>query len=119
YKDKVIYQYALDRYIIDKYSKNIKRIQSNNSDQDNMLNVILLSEFRRRLARERFDTYIKPVILFKSQRIDDSNAAEERFHELVDDLSVDMVKNFINRKRQLDTLEESETLDLAYTYNEK
>lgn len=119
YKDKVIYQYALDRYIIDKYSKNIKRIQSNNSDKDNMLNVILLSEFRRRLARERFDTYIKPVILFKSQRIDDSNEAEERFHGLVDDLSVDMVKNFINRQRQLDTLEESETLELAYTYYEK
>src|SRR5699024_10305478 len=30
-----------------------------------------------------------------------------------------MVKNFINRQRQLDTLEESETVELAYTYCEK
>lgn len=119
YKDKVVYQYALDRYISDKYSKNIKRIQSNNSDKGNMLNVILLSEFRRRLARERYDTFMKPVILFKSQRIADSNEAEEQFKEVVENLSVDTVKNFIARQRQLNTLEESETLELAYTYYEK
>src|SRR5699024_12800407 len=43
YKDKVLYRYALDRFIQDKYSKNVKRIQSSNTDVDNMLNVILLS----------------------------------------------------------------------------
>lgn len=119
YKDKVVYQYALDRYINDKYSKNIKRIQSNNSDKDNMLNVILLSEFRRRLAREQHDVFMKPVILFKSQRIDDSNAAEEQFKEIIENLNVDNIKRFIERQRQLDTLEESETLELAYAYYEK
>ncbi|MDL5041865.1 DEAD/DEAH box helicase family protein [Heyndrickxia coagulans] len=34
YKDKVIYRYALDRYIQDKYSKNVKRIQSSNSSEE-------------------------------------------------------------------------------------
>ena len=32
YKDKVLYRYALDRFIQDKYSKNVKRIQSSNTD---------------------------------------------------------------------------------------
>src|SRR5699024_5402167 len=36
YKDKVLYRYALDRFIQDKYSKNVKRIQSSNTDVDNM-----------------------------------------------------------------------------------
>src|SRR5699024_7657504 len=38
YKDKVLYRYALDRFIQDRYSKNVKRIQSENKDADNMMN---------------------------------------------------------------------------------
>src|SRR5690625_3719522 len=57
YKDKVLYRYALDRFIQDKYSKNVKRIQSSNKDIDNMLNVVLLSEFRRRYSLEQYDSY--------------------------------------------------------------
>src|SRR5690606_10920495 len=69
YKDKVLYRYTLDRFIQDKYSKNVKRIQSSNTDADNMMNVVLLSEYRRRYALEEHGAYIKPVIMFKSQRI--------------------------------------------------
>src|SRR5699024_12302726 len=65
YKDEVLYRYALDRFIQDKYSKNVKRIQSSNTDVDNMLNVILLSEYRRRYALEKHEVYMKPVIMFK------------------------------------------------------
>ncbi|MDF2911761.1 MAG: restriction endonuclease [Sporolactobacillus laevolacticus] len=69
YKDKVLYRYTLDRFIADRYSKNVKRIQSNNTDAENMLNVVLLSEFRRRYALELYGSYIKPVILFKSRKV--------------------------------------------------
>src|SRR5699024_3113252 len=95
YKDKVLYRYALDRFIRDKYSKNVKRIQSSNTDVDNMLNVILLSEYRRRYALEEHGTYIKPVIMFKSQRIDASNEAHEQFNELIENLTVESLKSFL------------------------
>src|SRR5699024_5074472 len=98
YKDKVLYRYALDRYIQDKYSKNVKRIQSSNTDIDNMLNVILLSEYRRRYALEQHETYIKPVVMFKSQRIDASNEANEKFNDLIDTLSATSLREFLNRQ---------------------
>src|SRR5699024_10086625 len=116
YKDKVLYRYALDRFIQDKYSKNVKRIQSSNTDVDNMMNVILLSEYRRRYALETYDVYMKPVIMFKSQRIDASNEAHEQFNTLVDELTVESLETFLERQAQIATEDDSETLALAHDY---
>lgn len=116
YKDKVLYRYALDRFIQDKYSKNVKRIQSSNTDMDNMMNVVLLSEFRRRYALEKHGSYIKPVMMFKSQRIDASNAANEQFNELIENLTVESLKAFLNRQAQIASEDNSETLALAHDY---
>src|SRR5699024_2034872 len=110
------YRYALDRFIQDKYSKNVKRIQSSNADIDNMMNVVLLSEYRRRYALEEHGTYIKPVIMFKSQRIDASNAAHEQFNELIENLTVESLKAFLNRQAHIASEDDSETLALAHEY---
>lgn len=116
YKDKVLYRYALDRFIKDKYSKNVKRIQSSNTDVDNMLNVILLSEYRRRFALEKHDVYMKPVIMFKSQRVDASNEAHEQFNELVDTLTTESLQAFLERQALITSEDDSETLSLAHDY---
>ena len=116
YKDKVIYRYTLDRFIQDKYSKNVKRIQSSNSDLENMMNVVLLSEYRRRYARETYDTYIKPVIMFKSQRIQASNEAERKFNDLIANLTAESLHQFLHRQEQIATEDDSETLTLAHQY---
>jgi len=116
YKDKVLYRYALDRFIQDKYSKNVKRIQSGNKDADNMMNVILLSEYRRRYALGEYDVYMKPVIMFKSQRIDASNEAHEQFNTLVDELTVESLQAFLERQAQIASEDDSETLALAHDY---
>ncbi|HFZ9567215.1 TPA: DEAD/DEAH box helicase family protein, partial [Streptococcus agalactiae] len=60
YKDKIIFRYSLDKYILDGYSKNIRRIQSSNKDIDNMMDVILLSEYRRLYAKQMYNVEIKP-----------------------------------------------------------
>lgn len=123
YKDKVIYQYDLSKFMADGYSKNIKRIQSANNDEKNMLNVVLLSEYRRRYALESLGTRIKPVVMFKSQKIDDSNDAEEKFNKLIKNLSVSSVINFIKSQRRIaskgDSNDEIQTLELAYKYYEE
>lgn len=116
YKDQIIYQYALDRYIRDGYSKNIRRIQSSNTDRDNMMNAILLSEFRRRYANEFHDTRIKPVILFKSPRIKDSLEAEENFNQLIDELTPNSLESFVSLRHNDDTESFSETLYRTYNY---
>src|SRR5699024_10527307 len=119
YKDKVIYRYALDRFIQDKYSKNVKRIQSSNTDEDNMLNVILLSEYRRRYALEKHGAYIKPVIMFKSQRVNASNEAHEQFNNLIDNMTAESLKTFLDRQEQIASEDDSETLALAHEYYRK
>lgn len=116
YRDKVIYRYTLDRYIYDGYSKNIRRIQSSNTDLDNILNVILLSEFRRRYAKEVHHAQIKPVILFKSPRIKDSIEAEEKFHDLIEHLTASQLLNFVKARYHDQTEEHSETLYRTYGY---
>lgn len=116
YKDKVLYRYALDRFIQDKYSKNVKRIQSSNTDVDNMMNVILLSEYRRRYALEAHDVYMKPVIMFKSQRVAASNEAHEQFNALVEDLTVESLQAFLERQAQIASEDDSETLALTHDY---
>ena len=118
YKDKVIYQYDLSYYMSDGFSKNIRRIQSGNSDEENMLNVVLLSEYRRRYAREELGIRIKPVIMFKSQRVNDSNDAERKFNNLIENLTENQLISFIQRQRKMAADGESETLEFAYQYYE-
>lgn len=116
YKDKVLYRYTLDRYIHDRFSKNVKRIQSSNTDWENMMNVVLLSEFRRRYALEYHGVQMKPVILFKAPKIVDSNEAEEKFKQLIADLTADQVEGFIRLRDRQDYSERSATLSRAYRY---
>lgn len=116
YQDKIIYQYALDQFILDGYSKNVKRIQSGNSDMENMLSVILLSEFRRRYALDIYKVQIKPVIMFKSQKIDASNEANRNFNELIVSLSPEIIRDFLVRQKSLKIEEESNTLSAAFNY---
>lgn len=116
YKDKVLYRYALDRFIHDGYSKNVKRIQSSNTDIENMMNVVLLSEYRRRYAFEQHGIYIKPVIMFKSQRVAASNEAEEKFNDMIKSLTTDSLRNFLLRQKQIGVEDESETLAFAHQY---
>src|SRR5690625_261948 len=100
YKDKVLYRYTLDRFIRDRYSKNVRRIQSSNRDIDNMMNAVLLSEYRRRYALEEHGTHIKPVVMFKSQRVKASNDAHETFNDLIDTMTADSLKQFLERQSQ-------------------
>ncbi|RAN59600.1 restriction endonuclease [Dolosigranulum pigrum] len=116
YKNKIIYRYALDRFVHDGYSKNIRRIQTDNNDRENMINAVLLSEFRRLYALEMYGSQLKPVILFKSQRVDDSNNAEETFNNLIDELTVDHILDFIDQRFSENMREFSETLYRVYRY---
>lgn len=116
YKDKVLYRYELDQFIQDGYSKNVRRIQSSNTDIDNMMNVILLSEYRRRFALEEYSAYIKPVVMFKSQRVAASKEAHKIFNQIIEELTVDILLQFLERQTHVATEEDSETLVMAHNY---
>ena len=116
YRDKIVYRYTLDAYIKDRYSKNVRRIQTGNSNEDNMLSTVLLSEYRRRYALEKLGVEIKPVILFKSHKIDASHEANNLFNEMIENLTVESLSEFLTSQLRSISEEQSHTLQLAYQY---
>ena len=116
YRDKVVYRYPLNKLMFDGYSKQVKRIETSASDEDKMLNVVLLSQFRKYCAYiEGVTGSFKPVIMFKSPKIEISLEATKVFNKLIADLNVSDLVSFIQRQRALDS-NKSSALELAYDF---
>lgn len=113
YRDKVIFQYDLKEFQNAGYSKKIARLQANADDNEKMLNAVLLSQYRKRMAIQAGVRDFKPVILFKSNKIDVSKAARDQFLTLLDQLTTEDLAQFIAKQRQTT---QSSTLRQAYTY---
>ena len=113
YRDKVIFQYDLKEFQNAGYSKKIARLQANADDSEKMLNAVLLSQYRKRMAIQAGVRDFKPVILFKSNKIDISKAARDQFLTIIDQLTAEDLAKFITK--QLQTTQSS-TLHQAYTY---
>lgn len=116
YRDKVVYRYPLSKFMLDGYSKQVKRIETSASDEDKMLNVVLLSQFRKyRAQSEGVTGNFKPIIMFKSAKVDISLAATKTFNALIADLNASKLIDFIKRQQLLDS-NDSSALKLAYTF---
>ena len=116
YRDKVVYRYPLNQFMFDGYSKQVKRIETSASDQDKMLNVVLLSQFRKyRAYSEGVTGTFKPVIMFKSAKVAVSLEANKKFNELIQNLNVTDLLAFIKRQQVLDS-NDSSALELAYDF---
>ncbi len=72
YKDKIIFEYDLKQFRIDGYSKEVKVLQADLENWERMLQAVILSQHRRKIA-EKYGIRLKPVILFKSKKIKHSN----------------------------------------------
>ncbi|MEW4025262.1 DEAD/DEAH box helicase family protein [Bacillus sp. YAF8] len=116
YRDKVIYRYPLNDLMFDGYSKRVKRIETSASDEDKMLNVVLLSQFRKYCAyAEGVTGSFKPVIMFKSPKVAISLEATKVFNDLIANLNVSDLVSFIQRQQLLNS-NESSALELAYNF---
>lgn len=113
YRDKVIFQYDLKEFQNAGYSKKIARLQANVDDNEKMLNAVLLSQYRKRMAIQAGVQDFKPVILFKSNKIDISKSARDQFLTIIAQLTAEYLAQFI--EKQLKTTQSS-TLRQTYTY---
>ncbi|WP_261622425.1 DEAD/DEAH box helicase family protein [Limosilactobacillus fermentum] len=113
YQNRIISEYDLGKFINDGYSKKVYRLQANNSDESKMLNALLLSQYRKRIALNMDIPDFKPVILFKSNTIKMSNDTEQVFHEMIDGLTSESLQDFVQSQ---DKSTQSEALHLAYQY---
>ena len=118
YRDKVVYRYPLSRFMYDGYSKQVKRIETSASDEEKMLNVVLLSQFRKYRAQiENVTSTFKPVIMFKSAKVAVSKKAKAKFNEIIAKLTAKDLLTFIERQQLMDSNDNDDNAALEVAYN--
>ena len=95
YKNKVLYKYDLKAFREQGYSKEIELFKSDMSDENKMMSAVIFNLYRGVLAANN-NINLKPVILFKSKTIKESNENEEKFRRLVDEADANFVDKFRN-----------------------
>lgn len=103
YKEKAIFRYDLKEFRMDGYSKDVSTLEFDAPIMERVLVAIVLSQYRLKVA-EKYRLRVKPVVLFKSNRVSipsakQSSDADEsvvvssifkaRFHDFVSNLSVE------------------------------
>jgi len=89
YQDKMIYDYPLKKFRADRYSKEIRLINSGLEPHQRMLQAIMISEYRQIVAEDKLNLYLKPVILFKNpSNTINSTKNYNDFMEMIKGLSV-------------------------------
>lgn len=109
YNERVLYDYSLKQFREDGYSKDIKLRQVNLPPPDRMMQAVILSQYRRKVA-EAHGVQCKPIVLMKSKKIKDSEENERKFKEMIAELSAKRLKNYMI------SLESDETLSNAFSY---
>ena len=114
YSDKILYKYDLGEFMNDGYSKNVLRLQSSDNDDEKMKDAILLSQYRKLIARENGISYFKPAIMFKSNTINISKQKRIDFNAIIGNLSVESLSKYINQRKT--TVSSNSTLYKVFSY---
>lgn len=85
YEDKLVFDYSLKQFRLDKYSKEIEVFEADLEPTERALQAIILSQYRRKIA-EKNKLQLKPVLLFKSKTIRESGENYENFLNKVKNL---------------------------------
>jgi type III restriction enzyme len=101
YKDKIIFQYDLKQFRLDKYSKEIEVLQADLESIDRALQAVILSQYRRKVA-EKYKLYLKPVILLKSKSIKESKENYINFINKIKNLTIQEIKDIEIRSKGTD-----------------
>jgi type III restriction enzyme len=111
YEDKIIFQYNLKQFRLDKFSKEIEVLQADLEPIDRALQAIILSQYRRKIA-EKNKLYLKPVILLKSKSIKESKENYEGFLARIKGLTTRDIQEISSRAKGTD-------LEKAFNYFQK
>ena len=108
YENKIIFDYPLYKFREDKYSKEIKTLRTDVTIMERCIQAIILSQYRLKVFEDN-RLAIKPVVLFKAAKIQDSKDFMEAFIQTVSQLTASEIE-------RISTLTENETLNEAYSY---
>ena len=108
YRDKIVFNYPLANFTIDKYSKEIRTLRCDIPVMDRALQAAVLSQYRMKVFQDN-RLAVKPVVLFKSFKIADSRENMARF---IDEISHITAAGL----RRLSTLTDNDTMKSAWRY---
>lgn len=96
YENKILIDYPLSQFRIDGYSKEVKLLQTDLEPFERALQAVILNQYRLKVFNKN-KLFIKPVILFKSKTIDESESFFEDFINQIKSLKPkDFEKIFAN-----------------------
>lgn len=91
YENKIVYNYDIKKFRIDKYSKEIKTLRSDFDVMNRALQAIILSQYRYKVFQD-YRQNIKPVILFKSKLVKDNNINMKNIIDMVKKLDGEKIR---------------------------
>lgn len=108
YQDKAIYNYDLKQFRLDGYSKDVRTLEVDSSSLDRALVAVLTSQYRLKVAEKHLIS-LKPVVLFKANRVNRTKSSKSSddekevyslefkraFHELIQDLTGQDIKRVL------------------------
>jgi type III restriction enzyme len=102
YAERLICYYPLEKFREDFYSKDVEILQDNHfSTFDRALQAALLSQYRRKIF-EKNKKPIKPVILFKSKKIEESQTFQKEFNKKIKSLTAEKINEIkVNSKSEI------------------
>ncbi|KXU05830.1 DEAD/DEAH box helicase family protein [Streptococcus oralis] len=92
YEKSLIFKYDLKEFRLDKYSKDVLFHLVDSELPTRMLQAILISQYRKKIALKH-GINLKPLVMFKSQKIAESKGNLETFLEMLSNLTVEQVQN--------------------------
>lgn len=98
YREKLIFDYPLKQFRKDKYSKEVKVLQAELDQFPRALQAVILNQYRRKIF-EKNGLHIKPVILFKSKTIAESQAFFAEFVSSVEKLKASDIQAIQNSNK--------------------
>ncbi len=103
YKDKILFQYDLKQFRLDKFSKEIEVLQADVEPLERAIQAIIVSQYRRKIA-EKSGNPLKPVLMFKSSHVNPpsnpnpkavvSSEFREKFHAKIKNLKPENINRF-------------------------
>ena len=111
YEKSLIFKYDLKEFRLDKYSKDVLFHLVDGDLKVRMLNAILISQYRKKIALKN-GVNLKPLVMFKSEKIAENKENLNLFKELLDELTPEMIlqqKSFIklNNEKRINILQKA------------
>lgn len=112
----MIFKYDLKEFRLDKYSKDVLFHLVDNELPTRMLQAIIISQYRKKIALKH-GINLKPLVLFKSQKIAENKGNLEAFLDMLANLSVEQVQS--QKNLTANDEEQKNILEKAFAFFEE